>query len=114
MKVSLNIENDKELRAHVKDLIRGQVLSITREEMTEVITKEICRKLNSMESFNVERSMKIILRDMARQLLTKWNFKKLIEPIIESTLDENNIDLKKLVEQVADEKILKLARAVVK
>ena len=37
MKVTLNIENDAEMRAYVKDCIKGQVLSIVREEMQEMI-----------------------------------------------------------------------------
>lgn len=40
MKISLNIENDKELRAYIKDLIKGQVLSIAREEIINIL-KEV-------------------------------------------------------------------------
>lgn len=32
MQVKLNLENDAELRAYIKDLIKGQVLTIVRED----------------------------------------------------------------------------------
>ncbi len=45
MKAFINIENDKELRDHVKQLMTGQIKSITREEITDVIRGIIQEKV---------------------------------------------------------------------
>lgn len=37
MKLNLNIEEDKELRAYIKDMIKGQVLSIIRSEVKDCL-----------------------------------------------------------------------------
>lgn len=38
MKVELSIKDDKELRDHIKDCIRGQVVSIARDEIKSIIS----------------------------------------------------------------------------
>ncbi len=40
MKISINIQEDAELRAHIKDMIKGQVLSVARQEIRAII-KEV-------------------------------------------------------------------------
>lgn len=55
MKVTLNIQDDQELRASIKDAIRGQVLSIVREELTQTIKDEFKRKLIAMEVVLLKR-----------------------------------------------------------
>ena len=40
MNVSLNIENDKELRAYIKDAVKGQVMSIVRDEFLEIVKSD--------------------------------------------------------------------------
>lgn len=52
MNVTLKIENDAELRAYIKECIKGQVLSIARDEFMETIKTEIQRKiLGSVHNF---------------------------------------------------------------
>lgn len=41
MKVELSIKDDKELRNLIKDMIRGQVVSITRENVGDMILESI-------------------------------------------------------------------------
>ena len=41
MKVTLNIENDAELRAYIKECIKGQVLAVVREEFTAMVQNEL-------------------------------------------------------------------------
>ncbi|MDO8640854.1 MAG: hypothetical protein Q7R33_04870 [Nitrosarchaeum sp.] len=41
MKATINIGEDAELRAAVKDMIRGQIKSITREEIREIVSEEV-------------------------------------------------------------------------
>ncbi len=44
MTVSLNISNDAELRAHIKDQIVGQIRSIAREDVMNILREEIAKK----------------------------------------------------------------------
>jgi len=44
MKVELEIKDDKELRAVIKDMIRGQVTNIVREEIKNLVAKEVEKK----------------------------------------------------------------------
>lgn len=50
LRVSLDINEDKELRDYVKDLIRGQVQSIAREEVRQLILDAFTAKINATES----------------------------------------------------------------
>ena len=45
MKIILNIENDNELRDHIKNAIDGQVKSIVRQQIEKTITDEVTRVL---------------------------------------------------------------------
>lgn len=49
MKIHINIAEDVELRAFVKEQIRGAVKSITREEILGYIVAEIQNKNKSMD-----------------------------------------------------------------
>ena len=48
MKVELSIKDDRELRAHIKEAIRAEVLSIARGEIRGIIA-EVCGKITSEE-----------------------------------------------------------------
>ena len=41
MKVELSIKDDRELRAHIKDLIRGEVVSIARGEIRSILAEVV-------------------------------------------------------------------------
>jgi hypothetical protein len=41
MNLHLKIEEDKELRAHVKDLIKGQIKAIIKEDLNTMIKEEL-------------------------------------------------------------------------
>jgi len=54
MKVTLNIENDQELRSHVKELISGQIKSIAREEVREMVKELLSKKIQDSNLPNAE------------------------------------------------------------
>jgi hypothetical protein len=47
MRATINIQEDAELRAAVKDMIRGMVLALTREEIYRMIMAEVEKKLKT-------------------------------------------------------------------
>lgn len=49
MTVTLNINNDDELRAHVKELISGQVKSIVREEIKDILREILSKKIQDKD-----------------------------------------------------------------
>lgn len=50
MKLSINIAEDTELRALIKEQIRGAVRAITREEILKEIAVEVAKKTPSIEA----------------------------------------------------------------
>ena len=46
MKVEISIADDTELRAHIKDVIKGEVVSIARGEIRKIIA-EVCGTIAS-------------------------------------------------------------------
>ena len=45
MKVVLNIQDDAELRAHIKDAIKGQIRSVAREEIIAILKEILVSKV---------------------------------------------------------------------
>lgn len=115
MKVTLNIENDVELRAYIKDCIKGQVLSIVREEFLEIVKEELEKKIKgtseyqfkTMQQEAMNRATSDILR--TEHNVASWN-QSFIEPYINKKMDEvlkhKNWEL--LVDTLAKEKVKKL------
>jgi len=69
MVLTLKIENDQELRSHVKDLISGQVKSIIREEIKGILSDTIHKKVKDTEVPNIEFLIKSEIDKMIRQEL---------------------------------------------
>lgn len=68
MKVELSIKDDKELRNMVKDLIRGQVASVTREEIKKILADSIG---NSSIKAGLVESAERIARDAVREYVNE-------------------------------------------
>lgn len=66
MKVSLNIENDKELRAYIKDLIKGQVFSIAREEIMNILKEALKDKVPTVDP---DKILKDKIQDIVKEHL---------------------------------------------
>lgn len=112
MKVTLNIENDDELRAYIKDCIKGQVLSIVREEFKQIVQDEIERKIKGSDMRNFERMQLNATTEAIRSILSKEHSisrynNNFIKPFIEEELKTalRNTNWNKIVEELAKEKI---------
>lgn len=50
MKLNLNIEEDKELRSYIKDMIKGQVLSVVREDVKEALNTVLNNEISKINT----------------------------------------------------------------
>jgi hypothetical protein len=115
MKVTLNIENDVELRAYIKDAIKGQVLNIVREEFLEIVKEELERKIKGTSDYAFKNMQQEAMTQAINNILYKehnvytWNH-SFIEPYINKKLDESlkNKNWTLLVDNLAKEKVKKL------
>lgn len=112
MKVTLNIENDEELRTYIKDCIKGQVMSIVREDFREMVKAELERKIANTSKYSFEKMMEEAMRDAIRKILNKdykigvWNddyIKERVKELVDKAL--NGKDWNALVDRMATEKI---------
>jgi hypothetical protein len=108
MKVTLNIENDAELRSYIKDLVKGQVMSIVRDEFTEMVKEELERKLKGTDKYRFESMLKEAMKDSIQSIMYKehnvsrWRIeyiKPYVEESIKSLVKDTNWD--KLVDEAA-------------
>jgi hypothetical protein len=115
MNVTLNIENDAELRAYIKDAIKGQVLSIVRDEFTTMIKEELERKIKGTDNRNFERMQKGAMEQAIKDILlrehdiTGWR-NDFIKPYINAILEPLiiNKDWRVLIDTLAKEKVKSL------
>lgn len=110
MNVTLNIENDAELRAYIKDCIKGQVLSIVREEMQEMIKEELNRKIKGLNDSNFKRIFtEAMIKNIKDILQVNYNVKcwdnNWIKPIIGSLMEQYVKQNESLINQLAKEKV---------
>ena len=115
MKVTLNIENDAELRTYIKDAIKGQVLNIVREEFLEIVREELERKIKGTSEYTFKIMQQEAMTKATSKILYEkhnvlnWNT-DFIEPYINKKLDDvlkgKNWTL--LVDSLAKEKVKKL------
>jgi len=115
MKVTLNIENDVELRAYIKDVIKGQVLSIVREEFLEIVKEEITKKIKGSHESQFQKLFESSFVKAIQNILYKehkvstWNH-EFIKPYVEKNIDRSlkTKDWDKLVDDLVREKVRKL------
>lgn len=117
MKVTLNIENDQELRAHIKDAIKGQVMAIVREELLATIKEELERKVKGISSQNWDYLVKDALKDNVKDIIrnemnvSQWS-DNWIKPIVSSLISPLIIgkDWNKMIDDLAKEKVKSLLK----
>jgi hypothetical protein len=120
MKVTLNIENDAELRAYIKDTIKGQVLSIVREEFLEIVKEELERKLKGTDRQSFTNMTRDCMKQAISDILYKehsvggWN-KDFIAPIVSEIVkgyikNKDDKDWDKMVDDLAKEKVKSLLK----
>lgn len=70
MTIKLQLESDAELRAYIKDLIRGQVTSVVRDEINSVITEVMEKQIKKTpEITNAEFLIKSEINKIVREQL---------------------------------------------
>lgn len=115
MKAILNIENDKEIRLYVKDLIKGQVHSVIRDEFKILIKEELSRLIAGQTGYNLSKTLPDATAKAIRDILQKehnvslWN-SEFIKPFVEDAMKDalKYTDFAALVNRIATEKIKSL------
>lgn len=119
MKVTLNVENDKELRDYIKECINQQVLSIVRDEFLEIVKSEILRKIKSIGNRDFDYLQKTAFESAAKKIILPesgifdWNdefIKPLASIIVTDRIEKavKGVDWKKIVDTLAKEKLKSL------
>ncbi len=119
MKVVLNIEEDEVLRNYIKECIKGQVLSIVRDDFIEVVKSEINRKISSIGARNFDYLQKSAFEAAAKEIVLSKNgindwsndfIKPLATEILATRIEKavKGIDWNKTVNDLAKEKVKSL------
>jgi len=118
MVVTLNIENDTELRAYIKDCIKGQVLAITRGEFKTIVIEELEKKIKGsdnagkFERMHKEATLQAVSNILYREHGVNSYSDRFIQPYVEAILDKvlvgKNWD--KLVDDLAKAKVRELIK----
>jgi uncharacterized membrane protein len=77
MNVTLNVNNDEELRLWIKDLIRGQIKSVVRDEIKLIIQETVNTKIEKVSAIaNIDKEIKDVIDQKIRNSLNlnhSWN-----------------------------------------
>lgn len=116
MKVELDIRDDKELRNLIKDMIRGQIKNVAREEVKEIVMAEMVKKTSrNVETLFIEA----VTNEVRRQFLSLtsplrvaalYQVEKCVPANVESTLAKINFEEK--VEQLLKSELKKQASKI--
>jgi len=78
MKVELSIADDRELRAHIRDVIKGEVLGIARGEIKTIIAEAVKQKAVPHTGTELDKivrnEIKGMIRDVVKATYGKPNF----------------------------------------
>jgi len=112
MIVKLNIEEDEELRVYIKQCIKGQVLSIVRDEFLEIVREELSRKIagtmNQNFDFIFKQSLEKCIKDILSTQYGVNSFNiNFIKPYVEAKLEAAlaSRDWSKIIDDLAKEKV---------
>jgi hypothetical protein len=116
MNVTLNIENDAELRAYIKDCIKGQVMSIVREDFEQMVMEELERKLKAKNTYHFDQMLENAMQKAVRGILyeqgvSDWNIEYIkphIEQIVKKSMEGK--DWNKLIDDAVKEKLRSLIK----
>jgi FKBP-type peptidyl-prolyl cis-trans isomerase (trigger factor) len=93
MKVTLNISEDAELRAHIKDAIKGQVASIMREEIRGVLQEVLTGKI-SASTLNPDSLIQDEIRKLVKAQLDNgsWGTPSYIQKVARELVNQQVLD----------------------
>ena len=69
MKVELSIKDDRELKQHIKDVIKGEVVSIARGEIREIIKDVFTEKYGEIK--DLAKDPEKIIREEIKEFIRK-------------------------------------------
>lgn len=110
MTVTLNIQNDEELRAYCKQMVFEQVNGLTRQELKLHITEEFDRKVKALTERNFNVMLKDAFKSAIKELLIEgkvmrdsWNGHQMVKDAVKIIVDEyiEGVGREKLVYQIA-------------
>ena len=96
MKIELSFKDDAELRKYIKDMIKGQVKNLVREEITQII-KDVHKGKLGKESMEhaIKEEIKNVIGYYAKSHTHDWNLRadvrKSIDERINKYFEENNV-----------------------
>lgn len=67
MKVELSIADDRELRAHVRNIIKGEVVSIARGEIKAIIAEVVGERIIPKDQVALENIIREIIREQVKR-----------------------------------------------
>lgn len=114
MTVTLQINNDAELRGYIKDMISGQVLSITRDELREMIYDSLMARRADTPRVTVEKIFNDIATREIKAHLKEMGIDKMLRDLVHEVLSEAvghaivGRDWSEVIDHLAKEKIKKL------
>jgi molybdopterin-binding protein len=74
MKLELNIKSDEALRSHIKDMIKGQVVSVIRKETLPELKNAIAKILEENET---SKSLKKLIEEIVKEEIKKHVLREL-------------------------------------
>lgn len=97
MKVNLNIEEDEQFRAYVKDLISGQVRKVLREQLAGIVAGEIAKlKLLSPNSTELRYLVERYVNGAINKELGRLNMQERVR-------NEVNLQIRNLIAPSVDQ-----------
>ncbi len=112
MELKLSVSNDTELRAFVKDLIRGNVTAVGRDEIKQIIVEEFERKSIKGTFINekaIEKALDRFVEKIHQTIDPSWGNKlnKKIEDRLEYLLEKRmkETDINKLIDTATKKRV---------
>lgn len=120
MKINITIKDDKALRSHIKDMVKGQAMSFTRKEIRAMVLKELKKVIKGKEELYFEKLLGEEIQNIVREEMRGYHFRDEMVKIIKTEVAPSivvqklrafgltELGLKEVVGKVIREKILSI------
>jgi len=88
MKINIDLKDDAELRAHIKDMVKGQVTAIAREELKGMVKETLEGKIKGSEKDIFTSEAKHIISDFFNHNWQQGEGYRVIKEEIKSQVNE--------------------------
>ena len=75
MKINITIKDDKALRSHIKDMVKGQAMSFTRKEIRAMLSKELTKLIKGKEELYLEKLLGEEIRKIVVEEMRGYHFR---------------------------------------